>query len=665
MYNADANPLRTPLVLLLVALSVSVGWGIRGQFGHEAGAMIPGALGAIAIAACSRREDWQKRIPHAALLGGIGFGFGGSISYMYPISFTMSGHFPTMYYGFLTTFLEGGLWCALGVAGTALALTADNDRLTRLYRPMLFLISAIILKNAFYDSIAHWLDTDPASKMDDTWHRQENPLYWFDSDWFAALFGVLGVCAYDLWDRRFARGWVLPLLILLGAFGGGFIQYALDVTGHLDGVVNFLVVPQGDLSAIDPATGQPFDPVNLMTNWPQFFGDYPQHVGWLIGAFIGFGIYFAVLGQWRNGSGLFLYMSLGWLISFLVMPVFGSIFMMGYGGFRMTPPRSDDWAGIVGVYLGVCLWTWRNNHKLVTLAATLGFLLGGLAFTTAHILRCFAMIPGNAQRFDGVVPDFWKHYQGVNWHSVMEQSQGFCLGLAMVIALGVVWRSAPPCASGERMPKWTSVFSAIFVMFVLTWLNVVKNVDTWIEAAAPLVPVSMKAPLLGFIELDALTWFNISWWFAAAAFLYVFIVHTRRPLPLLSSSDAGNGHLLHVFVLWVYVLANFMRALPFSEGRLITEWVVFMNACLATALIATLPTASFDPLSLSLRPLPRLRPIWVRGLAATIVLMFAYALILKVAYGGAAVHDSKYAHRRFGPDAIWRTQPILKHGEHR
>ena len=35
--------------ILLPALAMSVGWGFRGNYGHEAGAMVPGALVALAV----------------------------------------------------------------------------------------------------------------------------------------------------------------------------------------------------------------------------------------------------------------------------------------------------------------------------------------------------------------------------------------------------------------------------------------------------------------------------------------------------------------------------------------------------------------------------------------------------------------------------------------
>ena len=38
------------LIILLPALAMGLGWGIRGQFGHETGAMVPGALVGLALA---------------------------------------------------------------------------------------------------------------------------------------------------------------------------------------------------------------------------------------------------------------------------------------------------------------------------------------------------------------------------------------------------------------------------------------------------------------------------------------------------------------------------------------------------------------------------------------------------------------------------------------
>ena len=104
--------------VLLVLLSLSIGWGIRGNYGHEAGAMIPGALAGIAVALLSGREDWRRRVPYFAFFGALGWAFGGSIAYMVPPSYTFSGHLPSQVYGFFATFLEAFLWAGLGGAAT-------------------------------------------------------------------------------------------------------------------------------------------------------------------------------------------------------------------------------------------------------------------------------------------------------------------------------------------------------------------------------------------------------------------------------------------------------------------------------------------------------------------------------------------------------------------
>src|SRR5947207_8971221 len=90
----------TVAFFLLTALSLSIGWGIRGNFGHEFGAMIPGALAAMAAVLLAGRVDWHRRIAYFAAIGAVGWCWGGSISYMQVIGYTHSGHSASVLYGF-------------------------------------------------------------------------------------------------------------------------------------------------------------------------------------------------------------------------------------------------------------------------------------------------------------------------------------------------------------------------------------------------------------------------------------------------------------------------------------------------------------------------------------------------------------------------------------
>ncbi len=97
----------TAAFFLLTGLSLSIGWGIRGNFGHEYGAMIPGALAAMAAVLLSGREDWWRRIAYFAFFGALGWSFGGSMSYMQVIAYTHSGHSGSVFYRFACLFVIG------------------------------------------------------------------------------------------------------------------------------------------------------------------------------------------------------------------------------------------------------------------------------------------------------------------------------------------------------------------------------------------------------------------------------------------------------------------------------------------------------------------------------------------------------------------------------
>jgi len=77
-------------LLLLSGLSVSIGWGIRGQFGHEYGAALAGALAGMVIALLSGREDWQQRVHNFAFFGTVGIAFGGGMSYTKTVAYARS-----------------------------------------------------------------------------------------------------------------------------------------------------------------------------------------------------------------------------------------------------------------------------------------------------------------------------------------------------------------------------------------------------------------------------------------------------------------------------------------------------------------------------------------------------------------------------------------------
>lgn len=112
---------------------------------------------------------------------------------------------------------------------------------------------------------------------------------------------------------------------------------------------------------------------------------------------------------------------------------------------------------------------------------------------------------------------------------------------------------------------------------------------------------------------------------------------------------------------------NYERALPgFSQGRLLTEGVILVNVALVSVLIMLLPTLSPVP-SPQQPTLDYGRPIRRATLAVLASILLAatlFAPTVRMVYGDSPAGHASVM-KRFGPDATWRTMPLLKGSKHR
>ena len=706
MQSTNFNPGRQFGTVLLVGLSLSIGWGIRGNFGHEYGAAFAGCLAAITVALLSGREDWRQRVPYFAFFGAMGWGFGASQSYMQVLSYSESGHTLSQAYGYMATFYIGFLWAGMGGAGTAFAAVASRERIVNIFKPLLFVFGAWLLLDLIEGPVARLLSE--GANFDDTLSRHKNPLYWFDADYLPALFALLGVGVYDLFERRGARNRIfLPAFAVGGAISGWIIQLILRAGGLENKLASSLTYLQGDPAYINPETGQrAYEASDLLNNWPEWFGYYPQHVGWFIGLILGITAYFIFFGKFRNGASLFAYMGGGWLISFLAMPVLGGLLFAQYGGIRMTPPRSDDWAGITGVFIGTSIWMWRNNLRPVAVASLISATIGGLGFSGMQWLKQLMMAFGNPRilEYKGILPgsdEFstitttWAKWQDQNWHSFLEQSYGFVNGIAIAVALGflasrIKLHSDPKEIPEQTKGRWTRAFSALFILLGLTYFNVVKNVEVWSEqlnsdiwnkvivhaggmtekvAAQWDLPYIGRLPGINFLHMAPSGWFNLTWALLVAACILIVVRHYRSPLSIIPKSQLAKGQIIFLIVLWIMVVANFERALTgWHPNRLLTEWVIFVNAVIATVLVLLLPRDKETILIKEEENYNHLyKRLWIKAFATLVISSGLFLVTNRMIYKYPEYDKLKHSqyHTRFGPDASWRTKPNLKNADHK
>jgi hypothetical protein len=630
-----------------VALALALGWGIRGNYGHEVGAMVPGALAAIAAAVVSGRQDWRARVPFAAFFGALGWGFGGSISYMQVIGYTHSGHLPSQLWGFSGLFVIGFLWAALGGGATALALSLDRTRLQGLFPALVVSFAALSLPPLVLAAVR-----DP-SATGDAMRRQDSPLYWLDSDWLDAAGVALAMLAMHVVVRRGAG---LPRLVLraaLGAAGGALLQAILHAAGLEGPLWSLLVRTQGD-----PAV---FPPEALVTNWPNGLPAIARHLGWIAGLAAGLVGGLLAGGGLKGGVRLCLWLALGWLGGFLLLPVLL--------GVRMTPPRGDDWAGVLGVVVAALLWCRAERLPAVAAAILVAGTIGGLAFSGGVLVKLLMVAPGNP----ALVPDpttlaAWSHWQAANWHSFLEQVYGLSNGVGVAVALGLL-DSRLPAADDRPRWRWTEL---VCVLLVVPWLlhaNLVDNVADWTAPrdGRPALPDPMRAPLLGF-ALSARGWFDLFFGAGAAGFAFLAWIQLRRPVALVPRDWLGRGQLLLMLVLWPMALGNVAKALPgFTEQRLLTEGTILLSAVALTVLVLLAPPGDRReaPLGADGRDaagLARRAAVWL--VAAAILAPVAETAVVRAVYGAAAAGHAG-TNLRFGPDANWRTRPVLRGAVHR
>ncbi len=425
------NSRGTVVGIVLAGLAMSVGWGFRGDYGHEAGAMVPGALLGLAVCIGSGRADWWRRAAIMGMCGAIGWAFGGQMSYGKIIGYTASSSLLDVFYGYACLFLIGGLWAGIGSAILAMSVTRPRADLEQFARPLIVLGLAWLFLSL----------TGLTERLAGRWSLH-------DTDWVGASSALLvgGVCA---------------------------VLFPRD----------------------------------------------------------------------RGACAMIAILAAGWWVGYVVL--------VGLFGLHMTPPRSDNWAGCIGLLAALLGYLLLRRDRTAVMLAGWGFLIGGIGF----MLGDFANMLGRAQwgpigRYDALHNlDYWK------W---MEQGFGLIMGLGVgAIFLGRVRTNLSAPAEDSQNGR-LSIVSLLLLLVVMMWANLSKNVSNWAKG--------------NHIPQDALG-VNSEWWFLVIGVLLstvatVAIIRRHRSrLALTPPSDFGRAQMLFLVVLWVPVVGAFTQALPGLSGR--------------------------------------------------------------------------------------------------
>ena len=208
--------------VISVTAIMAAGWGIRGAFGHSRGAMMPGAMLGLSLAACAMRADWWRRGAIIGFLCAIGWGFGGTSSYGLLIGYSQGGSLLNSAYGYFGLFIVGALYSGIGAALLALGLTAPRSLLDRFLWPIVLIYLSWLLMD--------WLEWNGWNatvwSLDYYGKDEDHPtetLWLYDTLW---LHGVVAlVLSSILWITvpRWREATTLMILVPVGWFGSMFL----------------------------------------------------------------------------------------------------------------------------------------------------------------------------------------------------------------------------------------------------------------------------------------------------------------------------------------------------------------------------------------------------------------------------------------------------------
>jgi hypothetical protein len=162
---------------LLAAMAMAYGWGWRGSYGHESGAMVPGALLGMAICLASGRKDWYRRTAVAGMFGAIGWAWGGTLTNMEHRLYILTDTPIDVTYGFFGVALVGMLWSGVGAGILALAFTRSRSELNQYIGPILVIGTTFCLTYVFF-----FLNPNVRQA-----YGEYTDALWHDGEWLAAL----------------------------------------------------------------------------------------------------------------------------------------------------------------------------------------------------------------------------------------------------------------------------------------------------------------------------------------------------------------------------------------------------------------------------------------------------------------------------------------------
>jgi hypothetical protein len=258
-----------------------MGWGIRGQYGHETGAMLAGVLVGLVLVHLFSPRATSLTAARAVAFFALGISVGGSMTYGQTVGLThdaeLLGNWAALCWGLTGLAIKGGIWIAFGAVMLGMGL---GDKTYRPLELALLLIAMLLcmflgvyLLNTPFDPATHQL---PAVYFSDDWYWEPNANLEPRPEQWGGLLAALGT-----------------LIAYVGVIRKDRLAIRLAAWGFVGGAIGF---PLGQCL-------QAYHAWNVESFQQGWFAVLEPNMNWWNAMEITFGTVFAVvlaLGLWMN-----------------------------------------------------------------------------------------------------------------------------------------------------------------------------------------------------------------------------------------------------------------------------------------------------------------------------------------------------------------------------
>lgn len=267
--------------VLFAALAGGMAWGIRGQYGHETGAMIAGLLVSLTLVFLLCPHASLLNMARAVALGTVAMGFGGSMTYGQTVGLThdapLVGNWAALRWGMLGLSIKGAAWIGFAGVFLGMGLSGIRYRSREMLLIMLSLIGLYFLGIYLFNSPFNPAEKQlPRLYFSDHWHWEPDT---YGRPRFECWGGLhLALIALIAYVGLYRKDRLAPRLTFWGILGGA-IGFPLGQSLQAYHAWNLAAFSNGMWAQLDP----------YMNWWNMMETTYGAVVGGMLG-----------LGLWLN-----------------------------------------------------------------------------------------------------------------------------------------------------------------------------------------------------------------------------------------------------------------------------------------------------------------------------------------------------------------------------